>query len=524
MNVMRYLFQIAILFFLSTSLVLAQSDTSEFNVRIFGGTDITPPTTPVLLTATPVASTQVDLTWSSSTDNYSVAGYTVTRDGVGIATTTLLNYSDAGLVASTSYTYSVRAFDVAQNYSSSSNSLVATTPIPPPAVVEEFPEATIGRIVLDELYVETGESTSSLNMKTAMPARLELRWGRTTAYELGYIVSSIFKREHSFSLSDLEPNTTYLFEIVGYTPRGNETFLKAGSFTTMSDAPPTPPINVGKFLAIANGEDVELSWQNPSDANFSHVRIVRSYLDFPEYPGDGAIIYQGLKTEAIDDGVLSIYSPVFYTAFVYDVFGNVSSGAIAIVYASESGGVGQEGSSIVDESVMTIDEERLTIDMKMPQLSDIYVSQLEQVFSMLESPIELSYQDSFVVEIPVEAISGNLKSIILKVLDPTDNRKSYSFLLRINNDRTAYVATVPAFNVLGDSQLEVEIYDYEAYVVGSYQTPVKFVEVINNKRGEAESKFFNIISVAILGGVMLLLALLLGWLLLLYKRRVEDKN
>ncbi|MCA9359548.1 hypothetical protein H6781_00260 [Candidatus Nomurabacteria bacterium] len=521
---MRYLFQIAILFLLSAGSVLAQSDTSEFNVRVFGGTDTIPPTTPTLLTATPVASTQVDLTWSSSTDNYSVAGYTVTRNGIGIATTTLLSYSDTGLVASTTYTYSVRAFDVAQNYSSSSNSLATTTPVPPPEIVEETPEATIGRIVLDELYVETGESTSSLNMRTAMPARLELRWGRTTAYELGYIVSSIYKREHSFSLSDLEPNTTYLFEIIGYTPRGNETVLKTGSFTTNSDAPPTPPSNVGRFLAIANGDDVELSWQNPTNAEFSHVRIVRSYLNFPEYPGDGAIIYQGLKTGAIDSGVLSVYSPVFYTAFVYDIFGNVSSGAIAIVYASEGAGDERQGFEAVEESTMSIDEERLTVDMKMPQLSDIYVSQLDKTFSMLESPIELSYQNNFVVEIPVQAVSGNLKSIILNVLDPTDNRRAYSYLLRINNDRTAYVATVPAFNVLGDSQLKVEIYDYEAYVVGSYQTPVKFTELTEKRRGESESKYFNIMSVAILGSGMLLLALLLMWLFILYKRRAEDKN
>lgn len=153
------------------------------------------------------------------------------------------------------------------------------------------------------------------------------------------------------------------------------------------------------------------------------------------------------------------------------------------MYASEGAGDERQGFEAVEESTMSIDEERLTVDMKMPQLSDIYVSQLDKTFSMLESPIELSYQNNFVVEIPVQAVSGNLKSIILNVLDPTDNRRAYSYLLRINNDRTAYVATVPAFNVLGDSQLKVEIYDYEAYVVGSYQTPVKFTELTEKRRG-----------------------------------------
>jgi chitodextrinase len=61
--------------------------------------------------ATPFSDDRVDLMWSASNSS-DVAGYQVLRDGTVIATVDLpgsLRYSDQGLSASTSYTYTVRA-------------------------------------------------------------------------------------------------------------------------------------------------------------------------------------------------------------------------------------------------------------------------------------------------------------------------------------------------------------------------------------------------------------------------------
>ena len=95
---------------------------------------------------------------------------------------------------------------------------------------------------------------------------------------------------------------------------------------------------------------------------------------------------------------------------------------------------------------------------------------------MLDRSIELYGEESFMISLPVEAVAGNLKTIVVSVLDPTDNRRAYSYLLRINRDRTAYEAVIPAVVVHGASQIKISIYDYEALVVGAYQTPVMFVE------------------------------------------------
>ena len=99
------------------------------NVFIFivGPSDIQPPTVPTNLTATGISSNQIDLSWIESTDNFAVAGYKVYREGNQIAMTTSAIYSDTGLTANTSYSYTVSAFDVAGNISTQSMSANTTT-------------------------------------------------------------------------------------------------------------------------------------------------------------------------------------------------------------------------------------------------------------------------------------------------------------------------------------------------------------------------------------------------------------
>ena len=89
--------------------------------------DTTAPTIPTSLTATPVSSTQINLAWGASTDNVGVTGYWVFRGSTQIGTATTTSYSDAGLTASTSYTYTVRAVDASGNVSAASTPASATS-------------------------------------------------------------------------------------------------------------------------------------------------------------------------------------------------------------------------------------------------------------------------------------------------------------------------------------------------------------------------------------------------------------
>ncbi|MDR6553898.1 fibronectin type III domain-containing protein [Paenibacillus qinlingensis] len=89
--------------------------------------DTTAPSTPASLSATAVSTSQINLTWTASTDNVGVAGYKVYRNGTEVGTTINTSYSDMGLAAGTTYTYTVKAFDPTGNLSSASNTASATT-------------------------------------------------------------------------------------------------------------------------------------------------------------------------------------------------------------------------------------------------------------------------------------------------------------------------------------------------------------------------------------------------------------
>jgi subtilisin family serine protease len=91
--------------------------------------DGTAPTTPQGLGATATGPTQVNLSWTSSTDNVGIAGYTIRRGGEVIAQTgsAATGYTDSGLSPSTTYSYTVDAYDAAGNHSPQSEAAGATT-------------------------------------------------------------------------------------------------------------------------------------------------------------------------------------------------------------------------------------------------------------------------------------------------------------------------------------------------------------------------------------------------------------
>jgi chitodextrinase len=108
--------------------------------------DTTPPTAPSALTATAQTASQINLSWTASTDNVAVTGYQVERcQGAGCTSfaadgpvQSATTFSDSGLAASTSYSYRVKATDAAGNWSAYSNVASATTAAAPSGLVAAY--------------------------------------------------------------------------------------------------------------------------------------------------------------------------------------------------------------------------------------------------------------------------------------------------------------------------------------------------------------------------------------------------
>jgi len=125
--------------------------------------DTNAPTVPANLAATAVTGPQINLSWTSATDNVGVVGYLVERSqGEGSTNFFLLdsptgtNYSDAEsttlytiyttnsavLLPGTTYNYLVMAIDAAGNVSRPGRVVTATTPIPPLPTITVIPNQT----------------------------------------------------------------------------------------------------------------------------------------------------------------------------------------------------------------------------------------------------------------------------------------------------------------------------------------------------------------------------------------------
>src|SRR5206468_2356162 len=123
--------------------------------------DITPPSAPSVISAAVVSTSEIDLSWTASTDNVGVTGYQVDRcQGASctsfaqIATPAATSYNDIGLAAGTTYRYRVRATDAAGNVSANSSIVTATTQAPPDTTPPTAPSALSA----------TASSTTQINL------------------------------------------------------------------------------------------------------------------------------------------------------------------------------------------------------------------------------------------------------------------------------------------------------------------------------------------------------------------------
>ena len=138
--------------------------TDNANLTVEAIVDPTPPSAPTNLIAIANSQTQVNLTWTASTDNVGVAGYRIIRNGSQIGTSSIASYSDTTVAAGTTYSYLVRAYDAAGNVSADSNTATVTTPSAPSAPVLDKTVTT---------KQSTGSSSiSSPAISTAQPNEL----------------------------------------------------------------------------------------------------------------------------------------------------------------------------------------------------------------------------------------------------------------------------------------------------------------------------------------------------------------
>ena len=184
--------------------------------RTATGGDQAAPSVPAGLTATAASSSAIDLSWTSSTDNVSVTGYKVFRNGTQIATTTSPSYQDTGLSEATSYSYAVSAFDAAGNESARSSVASATT-----------------------RDVTAPSAPTNLTANPASSTRIDLSWGASTD-NVGVTGYKVFRdgtqiaspSGTTYQDPGLTPGTSHTYRISARDAAGNESALSSPATAT----------------------------------------------------------------------------------------------------------------------------------------------------------------------------------------------------------------------------------------------------------------------------------------------------
>lgn len=416
------------------------------------------PTIPTGLVATAQSDSEIDLIWNASTDDVGVVGYRVRREGIIIASTTSLFYSNTGLTAETAYDYTVEAFDSVPRYSGESaiatatTTAVAITPVTPTT-----PSVSGGSHILTitNLNVLSTSDSAIVSFLTNQPTQTKVYWGITPDYEMGSIAGIFYSNEHSVKIEGLNPDTRYYFRIEVINTIGVKKLLD-GSFISQKLFIESLLTNVRDFKATAQIEDILLTWKNPSFIDFDSVRIVKSEKFFPRDISDGQTIYIGAGESFLDKDV-EIGKTYYYSIFAKDKNGNYSSGALAMAKIGKDGEVITERDPFEGINVL----ENVNGVIKSLSILDFDFIQNGRKLVNIGGTVVIDGGENLTISLAYEKIPEILKTIAFTLIDPEDSTKVFPFLLRVNKDKTAYEATLAPLGKSGKYEMKIIILDYK---------------------------------------------------------------
>ncbi len=274
-------------------------------LQLPGGADTIPPTVPGGLAAA-VASLQINLSWTTSTDNVGVTGYKVFRNGVQVATTSSLAYADAGLLPLTLYNYAVAAFDAAGNTSAQSAVVSATTLAGSDTQAPTIPTGLVGTAVSsNQINLSWNPSTDNV--------------GVTGYYVYLNDVALTTTTGTSFQHTGLTAGTTYNYRVSSYDAADNNSAWNATpvSVTTPFAADTVAPsVPAGLTAAAVSSAQINLSWAASTD----NVGVT----GYRVYRAGTLLVTLGAVTTYQNTG-LSASTSYSYTVQAVDAAGNASA-------------------------------------------------------------------------------------------------------------------------------------------------------------------------------------------------------
>ena len=176
------------------------------------------------------------------------------------------NLTLTNLEASSTYFYQVRSRDLSNNGPTASSILQFTTDGAP----------DLSSPVVSNIQVEEDQDSAILNWDTDELADSFVDFGTNSGLLTTTVGAVEDVTEHSITLTNLEPATTY-FYTVGSIDRANNasTELSEASFTTLAAPDLTPPAAPASLGALPGSEQTVLNWDANDELDLSGYRVER---------------------------------------------------------------------------------------------------------------------------------------------------------------------------------------------------------------------------------------------------------
>jgi beta-glucanase (GH16 family) len=286
------------------------------DVRVWQHTTATPPAAPTNLHSTSTTSTSVALAWTASTSS-GISGYNVFRNGtqIGSVAGTVTSLLDSGDSPSTSYTYTVDAFNSSGGVSSLSSPLVVTTLA-----------GTAAPAAPTSLHSTSTTSTS-----------VALSWTASTSSGVtGY---NVFRNGTKIgsaagtSLTDsgLTAGTSYTYTVDAYNSSGGVSAMSASLVVTTPGGTSTLAAPTNLFSSSTTNTSVAVSWIASTSTGITGYNVFRNGTKIGSVAGN--------YTYLVDSG-LTAGTTYTYPVDAFNAAGTVSAMSAPFVVTTLGGVAG----------------------------------------------------------------------------------------------------------------------------------------------------------------------------------------